>query len=76
MGVTTMSSDSQDELRDKPDPKSPRGERPNYTLACGGTEDDPHMVEMEFNPDAATPHWVCPECGSTSWVHEQQVRRL
>lgn len=45
---------------------------PDYTLCCGGTDDDKHMVKMEFEPDAATPHWVCPECGSKSWVQEQQ----
>lgn len=53
-----------------------RGEQPDYTLACGGTEEDPHMVEMEFNSDAATPNWVCPECGSRSWVREVQEVRL
>jgi predicted RNA-binding Zn-ribbon protein involved in translation (DUF1610 family) len=49
---------------------------PNYTLACGGTEEDNHMVKMEFEPDAATPHWVCPECGHKSWVQEQQMVHL
>jgi len=49
---------------------------PDYTLCCGGTDDDPHMVEMEFNPDAATPHWVCPECGSQSWVKGEQMIEL
>jgi len=49
---------------------------PDYTLCCGGTDDDAHMVEMEFNPDAATPHWVCPECGSKSWVAEEQIMEL
>jgi len=49
---------------------------PDYTLCCGGTDDDAHMVEMEFNPDAATPHWVCPECGSKSWVAEEQMIEL
>lgn len=48
-------------------------ENPDYTLYCGGREDDEHMVNMEFNSDAATPHWVCPKCGSRSWVHEEQV---
>lgn len=46
---------------------------PDYTLCCGGNDDDEHMVDMEFNPDAETPHWVCPECGSRSWVHGEQV---
>jgi len=46
---------------------------PDYTLCCGGTDDDPHMVEMEFNADAATPHWACPECGSQSWVKGEQM---
>lgn len=49
---------------------------PDYTLCCGGSDGDEHMVEMEFEPDAATPHWVCPECGSRSWVAEEQVIRL
>lgn len=46
---------------------------PDYTLCCGGREGDEHMHDMEFNPDAATPHWVCPECGSRSWVAEEQM---
>lgn len=49
-------------------------QEPDYTLCCGGTEDDQHMVEMEFKSDAATAHWECPECGSRSWVAEQQVQ--
>lgn len=51
-------------------------EHPDYTLCCGGSEGDEHMVEMEFNPDAETSHWVCPECGSRSWVSEEQVIQL
>ncbi len=46
---------------------------PDYTLRCGGTDDDRHMVKMEFGPDAATPHWECPECGSESWIQGEQM---
>jgi len=53
-----------------------RGQEPDYTMACGGDDEDSHMVEMEFEPDAATPHWVCPECGSRSWVREVQELQL
>ena len=28
--------------------------RPRVHALLRGTEDDPHMIEMEFNPDAAT----------------------
>lgn len=41
------------------------------TLCCGGTEDNPHMVPMQFVDAAATPHGVCPECGNRTFLEDQ-----
>lgn len=49
------------------------GEGDEQVLACGGTEGDPHMIPMEINWDAATPHGVCPECGNRAFLHNQEV---
>lgn len=40
----------------------------DLVLACGGTEDDKHMVEMELVTDAATPYGECPICGNRSFL--------
>lgn len=47
-------------------------------FACGGTEDDPHMVPMEFVEDAATPYAECthPDCTNRAFLHNQRTSSL
>jgi len=49
------------------------GDGYELVLACGGDEDDDHMVPMEMNWDAATPHGECPVCGNIAFLHNQEV---
>ena len=49
--------------------RNPRPDELKRLLACGGTDDDPHMVEMQMVWDAETPYGVCPECGHRAFLH-------
>lgn len=49
------------------------GEGYSQVIACGGTDDDPHMIPMKMVFDAATPYGVCPKCGSRSFLHNREV---
>lgn len=56
--------------------RNPRPDELSRVLACGGTDGDPHMVEMEMVFDAETPYGVCPNCGHRAFLHPRTKPEL
>lgn len=43
----------------------------DQVVACGGTKENPHMMQMEFVDGDAARYARCPKCGSRTFLLSQ-----